>query len=147
MCAEGSCCSVVLPGQLSARKIPPLPVHSSSIPPCWGIKLPQDQGPPLPLKSDKTLLCYIWIWNQDTSLYTPQIVVLSLGVLGASARQHCSSYRVAITPCSSSLSASSFWISNLWATCHILPEMIHSYFCFISLNYLFIYLLLMKCIW
>jgi hypothetical protein len=27
------------------------------------IKPPQDQGPPLPLMSDKTILCYICIWS------------------------------------------------------------------------------------
>jgi hypothetical protein len=33
--------------------------HPSSIPLHWGIKLPQEQGPSLPLISDKAILCYI----------------------------------------------------------------------------------------
>ena len=42
----------------------PPPTHSflpqpSSIPLHWGIKSPQDQGPLLPLMSDKVILCYI----------------------------------------------------------------------------------------
>ena len=41
----------------------PLPLHCSSIPLCWGIKPPQDQGPPLPLISDKVILCYIYSWS------------------------------------------------------------------------------------
>jgi hypothetical protein len=40
----------------------PTPTHCISIPLCWGIKPPQDQGPLLPLMSDKAL-CYICIWS------------------------------------------------------------------------------------
>ena len=36
-----------------------LPPHPSSIPCLWGIKPPQDQGPPLPLRPGKTVLSYI----------------------------------------------------------------------------------------
>jgi hypothetical protein len=45
---------------LSTYRILP---HCSSIPLCWGIKPPQDQGQPLPLMSDKAILCYICIWS------------------------------------------------------------------------------------
>ena len=44
----------------------PLPPHHSSIPLRWGIKPPQDQGPPLPLTSDKVILYYICIWSQGS---------------------------------------------------------------------------------
>jgi hypothetical protein len=37
--------------------------HHSSISLHWGIKPPQDQGPPLPLMSDKAIFCYICIWS------------------------------------------------------------------------------------
>ena len=37
----------------------PLPPHPSSIPLLWGIKPPQDQTHACPLKSGKTLLCYL----------------------------------------------------------------------------------------
>ena len=39
----------------------PLLPHPSSIPLCWGIKLPQGQRFPFPLMSDKAILCYIWV--------------------------------------------------------------------------------------
>ena len=44
----------------------PLPPQHSSIPLCWGIKPPQDQEPPFPLMSDKTILCYICIWSHES---------------------------------------------------------------------------------
>ena len=44
----------------------PLPPHHSSIPLRWGIKPPQDQGPPLPLISDKAILYYICIWSHGS---------------------------------------------------------------------------------
>ena len=44
----------------------PLPFHFSSIPLHWGIKSPQDQGPPLPLMSDKAVLCYICSWSHGS---------------------------------------------------------------------------------
>jgi hypothetical protein len=37
----------------------PLPLHLSSIPLFWGIKPPQDQEHILPLRPDKSVLCYI----------------------------------------------------------------------------------------
>jgi hypothetical protein len=37
----------------------PLPTHCPSISLHWGIEPSQDQGPPLPLMLDKTILCYI----------------------------------------------------------------------------------------
>ena len=39
----------------------PLPTYHSSILLFWGIKPPQDQGPPLPLMSDKAILYYLCI--------------------------------------------------------------------------------------
>jgi hypothetical protein len=44
----------------------PFPPHCSSIPLRWGIKPPQDRGPPLPLLSGKAILCYIFIWSQGS---------------------------------------------------------------------------------
>ena len=44
----------------------PLLPHCSSIPLHWGIKPPQDQGPPLPLMSDKTILYYICSRNHES---------------------------------------------------------------------------------
>jgi hypothetical protein len=41
----------------------PLIPHRSSTLLCWGIEPPQDQGPPLPLMSDKAVLCYICGWS------------------------------------------------------------------------------------
>jgi hypothetical protein len=42
----------------------PPPTHPlSNIPLPWGIQPPQDQGPPLPLISDKAILCYICGWS------------------------------------------------------------------------------------
>jgi hypothetical protein len=40
-----------------------LPPHHNSIPLCWSIKPLQDQGPSLPLMSDKIILCYIYSWS------------------------------------------------------------------------------------
>ena len=37
----------------------PLPPNLHSIPLNWGIKKSQDQGPPIILMPDKTILCYI----------------------------------------------------------------------------------------
>jgi hypothetical protein len=37
--------------------------HRSSIPLHWGIKPPGNQGSPLPLPPEKTILCYICIWS------------------------------------------------------------------------------------
>lgn len=46
----------------SKRVLPDLPTHSYltalAFPLCWGIKAPQDPGPPLPLMPDKAILCY-----------------------------------------------------------------------------------------
>ena len=57
------------------------PTHSCPNAPAspllWGIKPPQDQRLPLPLMSDKAILCYICIWSgaMDPSLYIPWLVV------------------------------------------------------------------------
>ena len=47
--------------------------HWSSIHLCWGIKPPQDQEPPLPLMSDKAILCYICSWS-PVSLHVYSLV-------------------------------------------------------------------------
>jgi hypothetical protein len=48
-----------------------LPPHRSSIPLCWSIRSPQDQGSPLPLMSDKAILSYICIWShRSLSVYS-----------------------------------------------------------------------------
>jgi hypothetical protein len=44
----------------------PLLLHHSSICLLWGIKPPQDQGPPLSLMSDKAILWYICIWSHGS---------------------------------------------------------------------------------
>ena len=43
----------------------------ASIPLSWGIKPPHDPGPPLPLMSDKPVLCEPWL----LSMYTLWLVV------------------------------------------------------------------------
>ena len=50
--------------------VPP-PTHlfltlCSIIPLNWGIKPPQDQEPPLPLISDKVILCYIFVCSHGS---------------------------------------------------------------------------------
>ena len=57
----------ILPALCHYEGAPP-PTHSllpqpSSIPLCWGIKTPQEPGPPLPLMPDKAVLCYICSWS------------------------------------------------------------------------------------
>jgi hypothetical protein len=49
----------------SVRVLPHPATHSCPhrIPLCWVIKPLQDQGPPLLLKSEKAILCYICVWN------------------------------------------------------------------------------------
>jgi hypothetical protein len=51
----------------------PLLPHCPRIPLLWGIKPPQDQGPPLPLMSDKTILYYICSWSH-VSLHVYSLV-------------------------------------------------------------------------
>ena len=53
---------------LSPFKVSPSPclyvsAHPPGIPVHWGIKPPQDQGPPLPFMPDKGILCYICSWS------------------------------------------------------------------------------------
>jgi hypothetical protein len=84
----------------------PLPLHHSSIPLPWGIKSPQDQGPPLPLMSDKAIFCYICIWNHGSLLVHSLVDGLVPGIPGWSG-QSMFFLGVAITLHSSSSSASS----------------------------------------
>ena len=45
--------------------------HCSSIPLCWGTKPPQDQGPPLPLMSDKAIpQCMLWFCHDNINMST-----------------------------------------------------------------------------
>ena len=53
----------------------PLLPHHSSIPLCWGIKPPQDQGPSLLIMSDKANLCRILIWTHG-SLHVNSLLVV-----------------------------------------------------------------------
>ena len=43
-----------------------LPPPHPGIPLHWGMKLSQDQGPLLPLMSNKSILCYICSWSHGT---------------------------------------------------------------------------------
>jgi hypothetical protein len=60
------------------------PHHHSSIPLCWGIKLPQDQGPPIPLMPNKAILCYICIWSNGSLHVYPLVGGLVIGNSGGS---------------------------------------------------------------
>jgi hypothetical protein len=51
----------------------PLLPHHPNISPPLGIKLSQDQGPPLPLMPDKAILCNICSWSHG-SLYVYSLV-------------------------------------------------------------------------
>jgi hypothetical protein len=44
----------------------PLPTHCPRIPLCLGIDPLQDQGSPLPLITDKAILCYICGWSHGS---------------------------------------------------------------------------------
>ena len=79
--------------------------HCSSIPLCWGIKSPEDEGLPLPLMSGKAILCYICIWIHGfLTLYS---LVVSL-VPGSTKRMyHISSIHSSVE---GHLVVSSFWL-------------------------------------
>lgn len=72
----------------------PLPPYYYSIPLCWGIKPPQDQGPPLPLLSDKAILCYICVWSHESLPVHFLVSGLVSGSTGLASQ--CSSYGIAI---------------------------------------------------
>jgi hypothetical protein len=59
-----------------AHSLQPQPHHS--LPLCWVIKPPQDQGPPLPLMSNKAILCYISSCSHGFLMCTLWLVVMSL---------------------------------------------------------------------
>jgi hypothetical protein len=44
----------------------PLLLPGPGIPLHWGIETSQDQGPLLPLMTDKAILCYIWGWSHGS---------------------------------------------------------------------------------
>jgi hypothetical protein len=59
-----------------------LPPHSPGIPLCWGTEPSQDQGPLLPLISNKAILCYSWshgllLFSYSLSLF-PFVSLFSL---------------------------------------------------------------------
>jgi hypothetical protein len=64
---------------------PPQP-QCSSILPCFSIKPPQDQGPPLPLMSDEAILCYICIWRHGSFPSHPLVGGLVPGSIGWSSQ-------------------------------------------------------------
>ena len=49
---------------------------------CWVIKLSQDQGPPLPLMPDNTILCYICSWSHGSLRVYSLVGGLVPGALG-----------------------------------------------------------------
>jgi hypothetical protein len=53
------------PPRLYEGAYPPTPTsrHLPSTSLHWGIEPPQNQGPLLPIMSDKSILCYIWGWS------------------------------------------------------------------------------------
>jgi hypothetical protein len=77
----------------------PLPPHNPSILPHWGIKPLQDQGPPLPFMSDKTILCIcmqLEPWVPPCVLFGWWVSHCELWVGGRLVGWHCcSSYEVA----------------------------------------------------
>jgi hypothetical protein len=50
-----------------------LPLHDPSILLPWGIEPSLDKGPPLPLMSDKAILCYIYIYIHPFSSFSPSL--------------------------------------------------------------------------
>ena len=72
---------------------PPTLSHPTTIL-CWGIKPPQDQGPPLPLLSDKAILCYICVWSHESLPVHFLVSGLVSGSTGLASQ--CSSYGIAI---------------------------------------------------
>lgn len=65
----------------------PLSPHLSSNPLCWGIKPPQDKGPPLQLISDKVILCYICCWSRGSLHVYPLVGGLVPGSSGWSEKR------------------------------------------------------------
>ena len=71
----------------SMRVLPQPPIHLLT-PNCpssflyWGIQPSQDQEPPLPLMSDKAILCYICSWSHGSFHVYLWLVVQPIGSLG-----------------------------------------------------------------
>ena len=92
-------CPPSLPLCLNEDAPPPthsLLPHNSSIPLHWSIKPPQNQGPPLPLMSGKSILGYICIWRHRAFSVHSCVGGLVPRSPGWSASGHYSSYGVAI---------------------------------------------------
>jgi hypothetical protein len=69
----------------------PFPLPGPGIPLYWGIEPSQDQGPFLPLMSDKAILCYICSWSHESHHVFSLINGLVLGKVLVSS-YCCSSY-------------------------------------------------------
>jgi hypothetical protein len=86
--------------------------HSSSIPLSWGMKPPQEHGPPFPFMPDKAILCYIcsW-WVSPWALLWVQlvdIVVLHMGLQSSSVPSF-----LPLTPPLGSLGSVQWWAVSI----------------------------------
>jgi hypothetical protein len=71
----------------------PLPLPGAGIPQHWGIEPSQNEGPLLPLMTDKAILCYIAVGAMSPTMCNFWLVVYSLGALGVLVSSYdCSSY-------------------------------------------------------
>jgi hypothetical protein len=70
----------VLPYSLNQPLLP----HCPSIPLCRGMEPPQNQGPLLPLRSDKAIFCYICSWSHVSFHVFPLVGGLVPGSSGGS---------------------------------------------------------------
>ena len=103
------------PASIRVFTHPLLPPHSG-IPLHWGTEPSQEQGPLLPLVTDKTILCYICKWNHGSlhvyslvgglvpgnsgGVWLVDIVVLPMGLQTPSAPSVLSLTPPLVSPCS-----------------------------------------------
>ena len=87
----------------------PLPLPCPDIPLQWGMEPSQDQGPLLPLMTDKAILCYICSWNHGSVHVYSLVGGIVPGSSGDTVGSYCCSSYGAATPFSSfgTLSSSS----------------------------------------
>ena len=90
----------------------PLLLPGPGIPLHWGIEPSQDQGPLLPLMSNKPNLCYIGSWSHGSLHVYFWLVVYSLGALGVLVGSYCCPSYGAANPFSSFGSFSSSSIGD-----------------------------------
>jgi hypothetical protein len=90
----------------------PLSLPCPAIPLHWGIEPSQDQGPLLPLMSNKPNLCYIGSWSHGSLHVYFWLVVYSLGALGVLVGSYCCPSYGAANPFSSFGSFSSSSIGD-----------------------------------